>query len=180
MDGAPPGEQAALQWSEVDLKSTCPVVEVRATLDPRKSGSRRAPKTRESAKVVELVPQAVAALKVQLSRRQLACPWVFPAPDGGPLNICNLTRRVYYPAVRRAELIERPLYIFGILSLCLCWKHSDGDLQMLQYTAAGSGARFMMIVHHTDAEREFAYDRSLQSDGWIMRSTRRTRSVGRS
>src|SRR3990167_6999121 len=33
-------------------------------------------------------------------------------PNGGPLNISNLTRRVYYPALRRAELIERPLYNF--------------------------------------------------------------------
>ncbi len=31
---------------------------------------------------------------------------------------------------------------------------------MLQWTAAGSGARFMGIVHHTDAEREYAYDRT--------------------
>jgi len=30
---------------------------------------------------------------------------------------------------------------------------------MLQWTAAGSGARFMGLVHHTDAEREWAYDR---------------------
>ena len=36
---------------------------------------------------------------------------------------------------------------------------SDGDRQMLQWTAAGSGARFMGIVHHTDAGREWAYDR---------------------
>lgn len=45
---------------------------------------------------------------------------------------------------------RRPVFAFG---------NSDGDLQMLQYTAAGSGARFMGIVHHTDAEREWAYDR---------------------
>jgi hypothetical protein len=31
---------------------------------------------------------------------------------------------------------------------------------MLQWTAAGGGARFMGLVHHTDAEREFAYDRT--------------------
>jgi hypothetical protein len=30
---------------------------------------------------------------------------------------------------------------------------------MLQYTTGGSGARFALIVHHTDGEREFAYDR---------------------
>ena len=44
----------------------------------------------------------------------------------------------------------RPILAFG---------NSDGDLQMLEWTAAGSGARFMALIHHTDAEREWAYDR---------------------
>jgi len=38
--------------------------------------------------------------------------------------------------------------------------NSDGDLQMIQWTTAGLGARFGLIVHHTDAEREYAYDRN--------------------
>jgi len=46
---------------------------------------------------------------------------------------------------------RRPIAAFG---------NSDGDLQMLQWTTAGSGARFALIVHHTDAEREWAYDRT--------------------
>jgi hypothetical protein len=46
---------------------------------------------------------------------------------------------------------RRPIAAFG---------NSDGDLQMLQYTAAGKGARFCLYVHHTDAEREWAYDRT--------------------
>ena len=46
---------------------------------------------------------------------------------------------------------RRPTFVFG---------NSDGDHQMLQWTAAGTGARFMGIVHHTDAEREWAYDRN--------------------
>jgi hypothetical protein len=45
---------------------------------------------------------------------------------------------------------RRPVMAFG---------NSDGDLQMLQYTTAGEGPRFAVIVHHTDAEREWAYDR---------------------
>jgi phosphoglycolate phosphatase-like HAD superfamily hydrolase len=45
---------------------------------------------------------------------------------------------------------RRPIFAFG---------NSDGDLQMLQWTAAGSGARFAGIVHHTDDAREYAYDR---------------------
>jgi phosphoglycolate phosphatase-like HAD superfamily hydrolase len=45
---------------------------------------------------------------------------------------------------------RRPIATFG---------NSDGDQQMLEWTAAGSGARFALIVHHDDAEREWAYDR---------------------
>jgi heat shock protein HslJ len=45
---------------------------------------------------------------------------------------------------------RRPLAAFG---------NSDGDLQMLQWTDAGDGPRFCMYVHHTDADREWAYDR---------------------
>ena len=45
---------------------------------------------------------------------------------------------------------RRPIAAFG---------NSDGDLQMLQWTAAGRGLRFCLYVHHTDAVREWAYDR---------------------
>lgn len=45
---------------------------------------------------------------------------------------------------------RRPIMAFG---------NSDGDLQMLQWTHAGEGPRFCLYVHHTDAEREWAYDR---------------------
>ena len=48
---------------------------------------------------------------------------------------------------------RRPIAAFG---------NSDGDLQMLQWTAAGSGARFCLYVHHDDAGREWAYDRQSQ------------------
>ncbi|MEM1235714.1 MAG: HAD family hydrolase [Pseudomonadota bacterium] len=37
--------------------------------------------------------------------------------------------------------------------------NSDGDFQMLEYTTGGDGARLGLLVHHTDADREFAYDR---------------------
>jgi phosphoglycolate phosphatase-like HAD superfamily hydrolase len=42
----------------------------------------------------------------------------------------------------------------------MCFGNSDGDFHMLQYTTAGPGPRFGLIVHHTDAEREWAYDRT--------------------
>jgi len=66
---------------------------------------------------------------------------------------------------------RRPLAAFG---------NSDGDLQMFQWTAAGPGPRFCLYVHHTDGEREWAYDRAsvigrldegldeAQARGWIV------------
>jgi phosphoglycolate phosphatase-like HAD superfamily hydrolase len=57
--------------------------------------------------------------------------------EGKPINI-NL------------HIGRRPILAFG---------NSDGDLQMLQYTASGTGPRLMLLVHHDDAEREYAYDR---------------------
>jgi hypothetical protein len=66
---------------------------------------------------------------------------------------------------------RRPIAAFG---------NSDGDLQMLQWTTSGKGARFALYVHHTDAEREWAYDRNssigrldkgldeAQANGWTV------------
>jgi hypothetical protein len=45
---------------------------------------------------------------------------------------------------------RRPILAFG---------NSDSDMQMIEYTLAGDGRRLGLFVHHTDAEREYAYDR---------------------
>ncbi len=45
---------------------------------------------------------------------------------------------------------RRPILAFG---------NSDSDIQMIEYTMAGEGRRLGLFVHHTDAEREYAYDR---------------------
>ena len=54
------------------------------------------------------------------------------------------------PVAIHQQIGRRPIAAFG---------NSDGDLQMLQWTTAGQGQRFALYVHHTDAEREWAYDR---------------------
>jgi phosphoglycolate phosphatase-like HAD superfamily hydrolase len=54
------------------------------------------------------------------------------------------------PASIQTILGRRPVAAFG---------NSDGDHAMLQWTMAGSGPRLALLVHHTDAEREWAYDR---------------------
>ena len=45
---------------------------------------------------------------------------------------------------------RRPILAFG---------NSDSDIQMIEYTLAGDGHRLGIFVHHTDADREYAYDR---------------------
>jgi hypothetical protein len=55
------------------------------------------------------------------------------------------------PVGIQTRIGRHPIAAFG---------NSDGDLQMLQWTMQGSGARFALLVHHDDAKREFAYDRA--------------------
>jgi phosphoserine phosphatase len=66
---------------------------------------------------------------------------------------------------------RRPIAAFG---------NSDGDLQMLQWTTAGAGRRLGVIIHHTDEEREWAYDKDshvgrldealkqAERNGWVV------------
>jgi phosphoglycolate phosphatase-like HAD superfamily hydrolase len=75
------------------------------------------------------------------------------------------------PVGINSHIGRRPIAAFG---------NSDGDLQMLQWARGGGGVRFALIVHHTDAEREWAYDRTssvgkldkaldaAQAEGWTV------------
>ena len=66
---------------------------------------------------------------------------------------------------------RRPILAFG---------NADADMQMIEYTMAGDGRRFGLFVHHTDAEREYAYDRKSHvgtldkaldraaAEGWVI------------
>ncbi|CAA0121353.1 Uncharacterised protein [Halioglobus japonicus] len=66
---------------------------------------------------------------------------------------------------------QRPILAFG---------NSDGDIEMLQYTKAGEGRSLGLLLHHTDAVREYAYDRNSHvgkldkgldeaaASGWIL------------
>jgi hypothetical protein len=79
----------------------------------------------------------------------------FELRDGKPVlvklaEIDFIDDKAGKPVGIQRNIGRRPILAFG---------NSDGDLQMLQWTAAGSGARFMGLVHHTDAAREWVYDR---------------------
>ncbi len=79
----------------------------------------------------------------------------FELRDGQPVlvrlpEINFIDDKAGKPVGIQQHIGRRPIAAFG---------NSDGDLQMLEWTQAGGGARLLMLVHHDDAEREFAYDR---------------------
>lgn len=75
------------------------------------------------------------------------------------------------PVAIQQHIGRRPIMAFG---------NSDGDFQMLEWTTSGPGPRFGLLVHHTDTEREWAYDRQssigrlnrgldeAESRGWVV------------
>jgi hypothetical protein len=96
--------------------------------------------------------------------------------DGAPVLV-RLPELDFYddkegkPVAIHQQIGRRPIAAFG---------NSDGDLQMLQWTTAGDGPRFALYVHHTDGQREWAYDRDAsmgrldkgldqaQAQGWTL------------
>jgi len=80
---------------------------------------------------------------------------VFEVRDGEPVlvrlpELNFIDDKEGKPVGINSHIGRRPIAAFG---------NSDGDFQMLEWTTAGSGARLGVLVHHTDAEREWAYDR---------------------
>ena len=78
----------------------------------------------------------------------------FEMRDGKPVLIRQAALdffddNVFKPVAIQRNIGRRPIAAFG---------NSDGDLQMLQWTCAGSGTRFCLYVRHTDGEREWNYD----------------------
>ena len=80
---------------------------------------------------------------------------VFEVRDGEPVlvrlpEMNFIDDEAGKPVGINSHIGRRPIAAFG---------NSDGDFQMLEWTTAGDGARLGVYIHHTDAEREWAYDR---------------------
>jgi phosphoserine phosphatase len=96
--------------------------------------------------------------------------------DGEPVlvrkpEIAFIDDKAGKPVGIQQHIGRRPILAFG---------NSDGDYQMLQWTTAGPGRRLGLILHHDDAEREYAYDRDshfgrldkglddAKANGWVV------------
>ena len=100
----------------------------------------------------------------------------FQVKDGKPVlvrmpKIDFINDKAGKPVGIYEHIGRRPILAFG---------NSDSDMQMIEYTLGGEGRRLGLFVHHTDAEREFAYDRKSHvgtldkaldqaaANGWII------------
>jgi phosphoglycolate phosphatase-like HAD superfamily hydrolase len=98
-------------------------------------------------KVYGIPPEQVIGSSIVTKFEMLdSVPVLMRLPE---LNFMN--DNVGKPVAIDMHIGRRPIAAFG---------NSDGDLQMLQWTTAGTGARFGLLVHHTDSIREYAYEAS--------------------
>ncbi|MBY5362323.1 haloacid dehalogenase-like hydrolase [Rhizobium leguminosarum] len=98
-------------------------------------------------KVYGVPPEQVVGSSIKTEfKMQDDTPTLFRLPE-----VNFIDDKAGKPVGINQEIGRRPIAAFG---------NSDGDLEMLQWTTmAGAPARLGMLVHHTDAEREYAYDR---------------------
>jgi len=102
-----------------------------------------------SEKVYGIPPEQVVGSSIKTT---------FEMKDGAPTlfrlpQVNFIDDKTGKPVGIQQHIGRKPIAAFG---------NSDGDLEMLQWTTLADGARFGLIVHHTDAEREYAYDRKSQ------------------
>jgi phosphoserine phosphatase len=92
---------------------------------------------------------------------------VFELRDTGPVLVKTMKDlfiddRAGKPVAIHQFLGRRPIACFG---------NSDGDLQMLEYTTINNPRpSFGLLVHHTDAEGEYAYDSAPKSSGKLVKA----------
>lgn len=102
-----------------------------------------------SEKVYGIPPEQVvgSSIKTQFEMKDGA-PTLFRLPQ-----INFIDDKAGKPVGINEHIGRRPIAAFG---------NSDGDLEMLQWTTLGGTPGFGMLIHHTDAEREYAYDRNTE------------------
>ncbi|MBY3038492.1 HAD family hydrolase [Rhizobium laguerreae] len=101
-------------------------------------------------KVYGVPPEQVIGSSIKTEfRMQDDTPTLFRLPE-----INFIDDKAGKPVGINQQIGRRPIAAFG---------NSDGDLQMLQWTTmAGGPARLGVLIHHTDAQREYAYDRDTE------------------
>ena len=103
--GIRPSEQIALKWDNIDFsRGKINVV------DARVMGEESAPKTVASRRSIDMLPPVREALERQSKKTFLGSPYVFVSKEGSIVDINNLRKRTWYPALKEAGLKRRTMY----------------------------------------------------------------------
>ena len=103
--GMRPNEQIALKWGAIDFAKR----QIRIS-EGRVLGQESGPKTLSSIRDIDMLPPVEVALKKQKANSMLRGSYVFCNKAGGPLEVNNLRKRVWYRALRKAGLRQRTMY----------------------------------------------------------------------
>jgi integrase len=158
--GLRPEEWSALQWRDLDRRTRrCAIRRTYAHGEVRSEGKREA--SLRTVLLADLARNALDELPEPLRSTQL----VFAAKNGGHINLSNWRRRVWYPALARAELERRPLYqmrhTFATLALA-AGMPIDFVSRQLGHTDIRTTLRFYARYIPALEERHLA----MLNDGW--------------
>ena len=103
--GMRPSEQIALKWDNIDFNRAKINV-----VDARVMGEESSPKTVASRRAIDMLPPVKEALERQSEKTFLGSPYVFVSKEGSIVDINNLRKRTWYPALKEAGLRRRTMY----------------------------------------------------------------------
>ncbi len=105
LTGMRPNEMIALKWSNVDFEMRCITVR-----ESRVLGIEGPPKTMSSYRDIDMLDPLLEALRTHREGAPAGETYVFPGKTGRPLEVNNLRKRVWYPAIAAAGLRRRTMY----------------------------------------------------------------------
>jgi integrase len=103
--GLRPGEQAGLQWDDIDWERK--IICVRRSIGRFGNGPTKTVQSKRDVAMLPIVEETLSAHRRASDQRS---PWIFANRDGGPIDVTNLRERVWRPALRQAKLRARMLY----------------------------------------------------------------------
>ena len=165
--GMRPSEQIALKWDNIDFKRGKINV-----VDARVMGEESSPKTVASRRSIDMLPPVKAALERQSEETFLSSPYVFISKKGNIVDIGNLRKRTWYPALEEAGLRRRIMYqtrhTFGTLMLST-GENSSWIARMMGHTSVemlfNKYSGFIPNITHQDGT---AFMGKLYKDGHFL------------
>jgi len=133
LTGMRPNEMIALKWSNVDFEMRCITVR-----EGRVLGVEGPPKTTSSYRDIDMLDPLFEALRTHRQEARGGTTYVFPGKTGRPLEVNNLRKRVWYPAIDAAGLRRRTMYQTRHTFASLMLSHGEDPLwvtRMLGHTS---------------------------------------------